>query len=146
MKVLSYNYEKKSLILLMILFILSCSKDEEESYQVRVINEKLTPIEFENFNSDISIEAKLKGDTLKCKVVTIYINKNDTLKRITSKSKKNVLNIKIETDPNPVCLEDSCWTVHEVSFDLLQMKIENYNVLVGINNYYKSIDVNLNKN
>ncbi len=138
--------KKKNLVLVCFLvFILSCcSKDNERVYPIHVVNERLIPIEIKELNkAEISMGYKLIGDTLKCKVRTIHIHKNDTIDRVYSEMQKNNLFIKIYSSPNSFCWQDSCWAAHEISFDLLRIKPDVYRTSIVVNSHEYNLFVDL---
>lgn len=138
--------KNKNLVLVcFFVFIFSCcSKDNEEVFPIHVVNKRLIPIEIKELNkAEISMDYKLIGDTLKCKVRTIHIHKNDTIKSIHSEIKKKNIFIKIYSSPNSFCWKDSCWAAHEISFDLLRIKPDVYMTSIIVNDHQYNLSVNL---
>ena len=135
------------LMILLTAMMIGCSK-EERVLSVKNINRQLVFIERKDLLSsqrqrlsehDMSIEGRLIGDTLRCKVLTSRIFRNDSLKSIVSEKKGNQLSIHIVSSPNDVFLpNDSDIIASEVSFDLLGINAATYEVFLEVNQYGRS--------
>ena len=137
---------KKGILFIMLFFFITGCKKEDEvvAIPLSVINTRMTPIEFEMLPSVISMETELIADTLKCTILTILINKDDTLKDITSESLKNNLYIEVNSSPNEWLLGREYWAAHEISFDIVGIKPNISNVVIKINGMERlSIEIDL---
>ncbi|MDR0613348.1 MAG: hypothetical protein LBG45_07725 [Dysgonamonadaceae bacterium] len=113
----------------------SCSNDDEEKkvyLEVTGINlidiGKIKPFEFL-----FEIES-INDDTVKCTMRTRLIKKNDNLESIEVFTQGNNLNIVVTSYPFDFdCADAGCFTAHDLSFNLTDIKKGSYNVCTVVN-------------
>jgi len=117
-----------------ILFLVSsCSKKEDEK-----VNIKVTDIELKDMGRipyEFIFDIKSINDSIKqCTIRTRVIHKNDTIQSIEVFVQKNNLNIDVISSPFDFdCSDDSCFTVHDVNFNLINIDKGFYNVCTRVN-------------
>jgi len=123
---------KKQLLILLILFLSSCT-DEDEKILLNISDIQLNDIGIVHceFNFDaIPSENSIQ----KCMVRTGNVKKNDNIKYINGFIQGNKILIDIVSFPYDFdCNDDSCFTVHEVLFNLNNVNSTSYNIDVRVN-------------
>ena len=124
---------KKLLALFLIIFCLSCS-NEDETVTLDVSNIKLIDVGQITYN--YSFDATFVGDsTCECKIRTVNIKKGDSIASLDAFLKESELYINIISSPYDFdCNLDSCFTVHDLYFDLNLLNQKEYYVTLSINN------------
>ncbi|MDR0614044.1 MAG: hypothetical protein LBG45_11395 [Dysgonamonadaceae bacterium] len=122
----------KNLLLLFILFVSSCNNDDE-LMPLHITDIQLTDVG--QIHYEFSFDAAPgENGTQKCTVKTLNIKKNDTIKYIDGFIQGEKINIDIVSAPYDFdCNEDSCFTVHNVSFGLNGLKTKEYNINIRVN-------------
>lgn len=111
----------------------SCHHDDEREIYLDVADIGLVDIGRIPYEFEFSTET-INDNAQRCKIRTRLIKKNDQIKSIKAVVKGNDLTIDVISYPFDFeCNEDSCFTVHEVNFDLIGIKKGTYNVLTRIN-------------
>ena len=128
------KHMRKVILLFLIFSVFGCD-EEEHSIILDVENASLVPVGQVHY--EFSFETKARKDTLQCCIVTNGIRKNDTIKSITASVLKNSLTVYIDTSPNDFCLEESCWLVHNVYFDLIGVPYGIYDADICINSMHE---------
>lgn len=124
---------KNWLLHILILFIVSCKQDDE-TVTFDVSNIRL--IDVGQITHKFSFDATIVGDsTCECIIRTINIKKGDSIASLNAFIKGNDLHIDIVSSPYDFdCNEDSCFTVHDLYFDLNLLNQKEYDVTLSINN------------
>ncbi len=122
------------LSLLLIGISVSCKK-EVETVNLEVSNIRLVDVGQVN-DYNYSVDAAIVGDsTCECKIRTIIIKKGDSIASLNAYTKDNELHIDITSSPFDFdCNEDSCFTYHDLYFNLNLVNKKEYYVNPWINN------------
>ncbi|MBK5215873.1 MAG: hypothetical protein JJE53_03670 [Candidatus Pacebacteria bacterium] len=124
----------KNLLLsfLLIIFSVSCTQ-EDETVTLDVSNIRI--IDVGQIAHDYSFDAAIVGDsTCECKISTVLIKKGDSIATLSAFVKGNELHIDIISSPYDFdCNEDSCFTVHDIYFNLNLVNQKEYYVTPMIN-------------
>ncbi len=127
---------KKLTVILLIVFLTGCDKDNERRKDLKVEDINLIDIG-RGETAENKFEKNLVGDTLHCKIRTLYIKKNDTIAYINAFIEKNVLNISAVSSPYDFdCNADSCFTIHDLSFKVIGVNKNNYPINIWINHNF----------
>lgn len=118
---------------MLLLLIVSCNK-EEEIVPLHVSSIRL--IDAGQITHNYSFNAAIVGDsTCECKISTVLIKKGDSIATISAFVQGKELHIDITSSPYDFdCNEDSCFTVHDVYFNLNLVNQKEYYVTPMINN------------
>ena len=121
------------LILLFLFFVSSCSKKEDEKIYLKISDVVLNDIG--RISSNFKFDIMPINDSIKrCTIITRAIQKNDSIKSIEAFIQGNDLNISVISYPNNFdCDDDSCYTVHELSFNVICINKGNYDVYSIVN-------------
>ncbi|GHT60769.1 hypothetical protein AGMMS50239_10350 [Bacteroidia bacterium] len=129
-------FNKKSIVLVIIvhLFLVnSCSDDDEEKIHLEVADIHLKDIGRISAKFEFDITS-ICDSVKKCTMRTHAIKKNDSIKSIEASIQGNNLNIDVISYPFDFdCADDSCFTVHDISFNLVGINKGSYNVCARIN-------------
>lgn len=120
-------------ILFTLLFLNLCSKEEEK------VNLKVSDIYLDDIGrtppTDFKFDIESISDNVqKCSIRTRSIKKNDTIQSIEAFIIDNNLNIDVISSPYDFdCRDDSCFTAHNLSFNLNNFNVGSYNITIRIN-------------
>jgi hypothetical protein len=122
------------IVIIVTLFLVdSCYHDEEEKVYLEVADSNLKDIG--RISSEFEFDIKSINDTVKkCTMRTRAIKKNDNIESIKVFIQGKNLNIDVISYPFDFdCADDSCFTVHDVSFNLIGINKGSYNVCTRVN-------------
>lgn len=124
---------KHWLIILSLLLLGSCV-EEEEIITLDVSQIKL--VDRGRISHQFSFEGEIVGDSITAvRIRTMMIKKGDSINYINASLTGKDLRIDIASTPYDFyCNEDTCFTVHDVYFNLNLAKIEKYDIDLRINN------------
>lgn len=117
----------------------SCNnEDVEEALTHKTANANMLDLGTIPTEFSFDIITNNNSDTYKCKIRINIIKTGDTIDTIMFFSSGKELKINIITTPNDFsCNEPSCYSAHELNFDVIGLKKGNFNVNLGINNAFK---------
>jgi hypothetical protein len=118
---------------LLIVLITSCKENEEDTTSLDVSNINL--IDVGHGTSGFDFEAHSVGDSLcECMIRVRNIKKGDSIATFNALLKGNDLTIDIVSSPYDFeCNDDSCFTVHELYFNL-NIVPKEYSIFLNVNN------------
>lgn len=120
------------------IIMLSCSnRDEDETVTYKTVDVNM--IDLGKISTDFSfdINQNVISDDFRCNLKTNVIRSGDVIDTIMVVSVGKELKMNIITSPNDFsCNEPSCFSVHELNFNIVGLKKGKYNVIIGINNGY----------
>lgn len=119
-----------------LLLISSCAKTIiiEEPTHFEVSETDLKDIGNENAKFIFEI-TKIDSSTQRCTFTAPVVTKNDTIKTIEAFVKEKDLFINIITSPfDWDCLNGDCYSWHEISFNMKDMKKGTFKVQINVNN------------
>lgn len=121
------------LLSLLLIICISCAKEVET---VTLVVSNIRLIDVGQISHNYSFDAVIVGDsTCECKIRTVNIKKGDSIASLNAFVKGNELHIDIISSPYDFsCMEDSCFTVHDLYFDLNLINQKEYYVTPSINN------------
>lgn len=129
---------KKILFILSICFFISCCENEDEITYLDISDVEFIDLGKIPFESSF-IAIPNRNGFQECTIRTIGIKKNDNLRSAKAyiKTKSNKLYIDIDSSPHDFdCISDSCFTVHDIKFNLYGQRSKEYTIIIGINNIY----------
>ncbi|MFV0310342.1 MAG: hypothetical protein ACK5KN_01685 [Dysgonomonas sp.] len=126
------------LFLALSMIMLSCgSGNEDETVIYKTVD--INMIDLGKISTDLSFDISqgISSDIHSCCLRTKLIRSGDVIDTIMVASAGKDLKISIITSPNDfTCSESSCFTVHELKFNIVGLKKGKYNIDLGINNGY----------
>lgn len=126
------------MLLVLAISLLGCSdneKDETLSYEVIDID----IVDLGKITTDLKFDIyqENNSDTIICHLTTNVIKTGDVVKSIHAMTFGRTFKININTSPNDFsCNDSSCFSIHDLKFNIIGLNKGNYNVTLGINNVY----------
>lgn len=126
------------LLLILSIGIWSCDNNEKsEIITYKTTNVSITDLGKISTNPIFEINYNDSADASSCSIRTNLIKSGDNIDTITVVFTENILNMNIISTPNDQsCNEPSCFSIHDVKFDIIGLKKGNYKVNMVINNVY----------
>jgi hypothetical protein len=123
---------RKLAFIFMIFSLIACKK---EDVKIPLKIENIQVIDMGHLQEKYAFTASFKNDSVcACTLRTIYIKVGDTLESMDAWVKGDLLTIDVNSLPYDFdCNVDSCFTIHDVKFDLKGLEHRSYTVDIGVN-------------
>lgn len=120
-----------------------CSDDHERYMEIEVIHPQITAIE--KADERLTFSSEFTNDTLHCTIQSIYVEKGAAIYGLEAHRRGQELYINVSTTVSSAdgfCLADTCFMPHEVTFDLVGLPHDTYELDLWFNYASQRLTIN----